>query len=1012
MRAVSSRSLLLLVGVLTPLSLLSTSCETEGCLAGDDGCEVPSACTALEFQCADETVELKVISSADDVPGGPDSMGAVGDFLLRNARVEVVIDAIEHPSNLAPTGGAILDIANRDRDDDNTNHIFQAVGALPTDAVAYEKSRVIEGKGFVAVQFDGHLVGDVRQRVHTRYELRACEPGVRVRTEMVNGGDDTVVWSNADGTWWGGKSMMPFTPTEGEGFFHPRFGLGTLNDVFRDLPWIVGTSHVEPASAVATVPCNVTEIEGFQSGQVSANGTKRRIVAPRDYEVYERFIAVRPGEGAQPGVDIALELRQQLFDEPFATVSGVVVVDGGRQGALGRQARAAVVISEGKESDPPDLRRPWTEVVPRPDGTFAARVPANKSYVVEVVAFGHQALSLEKDVGEKDVDLGELTIPASGSLTFDVTVDGTPDTAQIFVEPADDLTEAAVTTQYFGTGPVCAPLLGAPFGGSPACNRVLVDGPTTVDLPPGNYTFIATQGIFATVQSKTVTVDAGTSQDVAFALTRVPLPDNALSADFHVHGAASFDSSIPDLDRVRAFLASGTDVIVATDHDAVWDYKAAIDALDADQRLVLVTGVETTGQILFKLNPSVYFPQVIGHWIFWPIPFDKEAPRHGAPWDELVEPGALFGRVAERGFDTVDGVIQLNHPWDNLEFGRDLGFPRAIGLNLNEEVPRVFDGTGPSLFFHTPPGSPFSNADFHVQEVMNSTNSTNLLAYRALWFWELKQGIVRAGTANSDSHSLVDSVLGTPRNVVFTSTTRANFNQATFNRDVREGHMIGTNGPIVEAEIKDGNVTHTTGTTAFSTSAAAELHIRAHAVSWIPIREVRVIVNGDVVKVFGEDELEAPSDPFAAVDAVRLDTTLALSDLLPSGTRDAFIVVEAGDPLPRAGDLDCDGVPDTTDNNGDGEIDFRDVDRNGDGVVDDRDSEGLDGDVPCNVGHYGEDASVDRPGTGPLANPPPPPRDDPTYPFYVVTPNGFPLAFTNPFILDVNNDGVFSGPGL
>ena len=149
--------------------------------------------------------------------------------------------------------------------------------------------------------------------------------------------------------------------------------------------------------------------------------------------------------------------------------------------------------------------------------------------------------------------------------------------------------------------------------------------------------------------------------------------------------------------------------------------------------------------------------------------------------------------------------MQLNHPWANLEFARDLGFPRAIGINLKKEVPRFFDGTGPSLFFRTPQGRAFSNPDFHAQEVMNSTNNDQLQSMRALWFWQLDQGILRTGTANSDSHSITDSALGTPRNIVRTTATGApladgeSFDLATFNRDVREGHLLGTNGVIIDA---------------------------------------------------------------------------------------------------------------------------------------------------------------------------------------------------------------------
>lgn len=987
-----------------------SGCEGEGCLRGEEGCEVPPACPELALTCADPTVELTVMSAAADGPGGLDAGGAAGDWLLRNSEVEVVIDALGHPLDTAPTGGFILDLANRDRDNDTTNHIVHGVGALPTDAVRYVRARTFSGEGFAALQVEGHLVGDERQRVYTRYELRACEPGVRVRTEVVHGGDETVVWSLADGAYWGTRSQLVFTPSAGEGYYHPPFGLGTLNDVVREVPFVVGASHSTSPSATAAVPCNVEGLTGFHSGMISSLGTPRRIVAPRDYEVFERFLAVRPGAGAAPGVDVALALREQFFGEPYATVTGRVVLAGGRAEALGQHARASVMLREGRLTDPAETRVPWTEVVPANDGAFRARVPAARPYVVQVVAFGVVQTETEVDVGGDTLDVGALEIPAAGAITFDVLVDGVPDHAQVLLHPANEETDAAVRARYFEQGVECAPLLGPPNGGSPACNRVLVNGPITVDVPPGDYDVFATAGLFASVAWAPLAVTPGEAQTVTLQLEHLGSVPGALSADFHVHGAASYDSTIPDLDRVRAFLAANVDVIAATDHDAIWDYAEAMDLLSARSRLALMTGVETTGHILYPLNPDVYYPQVIGHWNFWPVPFDDDAPRNGAPWDELCEPGTLFGRVAERGFSVDEGVIQLNHPWADTEFARDQGYPRALGVRLSEELPRADDGTAPALMLRTPAGSSLGNGDYHVQEVMNGTKNASFLPYRAVWHWLLDQGLPRAGTANSDSHSLHDSILGTPRNVVFTSTTVAGFDEVMFNADVRAGRMIGTNGPLIDAMVEMGPALYRPSIKPFALSGAATLRVRVTAPAWVPVQEVRVLVNGEPT-VLGAAELTHPEDPLTPVDVLRLDRTLSLDDLLPSGTRDAWIVVEAGSPLPAAGDLDCDGVPDTTDNNGDGLIDWRDVDRNGDDVVDDDDVEGRDGPEPCRD-DYGKDASADRPGTGPLRNPPAPQREDPGYVFAGVTPGGYPLAFTNPFLLDRDGDGRWDGPGL
>jgi hypothetical protein len=991
-------------------ALPSSACDSEGCLRGEEGCTVPSACLAIKdaFEgCQDPSVRIARIGGNVNAPGGLDAVGADGDWLLENGRVQFVIDALEHPQHLSPTGGAILDASTRGGDDDSINHVFQAAGALPTDAVRYLHARVIEDNGLVALQLDGHLVGDERQRVHTRYELRACEPGLRVRTEMVNGSDDTVVWSNADGYWWGGRSMLPFTPGRNAGYLHPAFGLSTLNDVMKKAPFIVGTSHSEPASAFATIPCNVDALEGFHSDQVSASGTPRRIVPPRDFEVFERFFALAHGSGAAPGVDVALAVRRALFDEAFVTVRGRIVIEGGfADAALGSHARAALLVSEGWPAEPAVLRTSTTEAVPSASGAFLFRVPAGRPYVVERVSFGERTVAATFIAGDTDVDLGDLAIPAAARIEATVRVDGELDHALLLVLPADDETAARTEATWFDVGAPYAPLLGAPAAGSPAGNRVLVNGLASFALPEGRFEVWATAGIGASVARAVVDALPGETAQVELSLLRHPQP--GLSADFHVHGAASFDSTLPDLDRVRAFLASGVDVIAATDHDAVWDYAQARRALNADARIALITGLETTGQVLFAFNPSVYFPQVIGHWNFWPVPFDDDAPRNGAPWDELVEPGALFDRVAARGFRRDTGIIQLNHPWADLEFARDLGFPRALGLNLDEPLPTSDDGTAAALFLRTPEGASFSNADYDTQEVMNGTKNGQLLQYRAFWFYLLQQGIVRVGTANSDSHSLTDNILGTPRNIVLTDERVASFDVDAFNADVKAGRVIGTNGPFIEAFITDGAQRFDPGTRPHTPGLGATLTIVVHAPAWVPVREVRILVNGAPI-VIGADDLDHPEDPFAAGTLRRLATTIELADILPAGNADAWIVIEAGDALPLAGDLDCDGVPDTSDNNGDGRVDTKDVDRNGDGTVDDEDLD-VTSSTACGEA-YGSTASADRPRTGPLENPPPPARDSDAWPFFAVTPGGYPFAFTNPLLIDSDGDG-FEGPGL
>ena len=667
-----------------------------------------------------------------------------------------------------------------------------------------------------------------------------------------------------------------------------------------------------------------------------------------------------------------------MCSSDLAELSGRVILPAGDPGRASDPIRAQVVVSEGTLSTPADQRVPWTHVVPDDQGRFTVRVPASRSYVLEVQAFGHTVATAERTLtSEADPPPVEIPVPAVAALRIDVTVDGQPDAALVFVRAATDEAEDDLMGAFLGRFQRCAPLIGHPYGDSPACDRVLVEGTTDIVLPPGDYDVFTVAGPFSTLARQRVTATAGERADVSLAVQTLPLqPEGSLSADFHVHSAPSFDTALGTTDRVRTFVAARVDVIASTEHDVVGDLASVARDLGYEDRITVLNGTEATGHVLYPLFPDSSFPRVIGHFNFWPVPFDPTAPWRGAAWDEKKQPGQLMTAMEDAGWTPTLGVAQLNHPYGGFSFGRDFGWADAIDLDLTTPLKTTYDGSGGSLFLHKPDGSRWGNADYHAQEVMNGSNNESFHAYRALWFYLLDQGYPRAGTANSDSHSLTDNVLGFPRSLVWAGDT---YDAATFHAAVREGRLIGTNGPVLEAAILDGGPPLRPSLDVLRPSSSATLQIRVRAAPWVPVEEVRVWVNGAVVRTL--TDLLVPTDELGSGDLTRLDTTLPLADLLPSGT-DAWIVVEAGAPLVPQADLDCNGFPDTGDNNGDGRIDWQDVDE----LEEEPDEECLE-------------------AVGPLARPVLPGRDQPGYAFRVVVPDGYPLAFTNPLLFDHDGNG-------
>jgi len=968
------RALLLLFAV-------ASGCRADGtCLGGDDGrCLPPSACTAIVFECDDPRLELRRIAdAAADRPAGLDALAARGDVLLANDRIAVVLDGLEAPHYLGPTGGSIIDLAARDGSSgDGINQILQIGGILPEDAAAYHTLELVdESPDLVAVVARGVLEGRPGVTIVTRYEVRPCEPGVRLRTELFHGGREPQTVFLADGYYWGDREMTPFVPLPDQGFVHPDLDLLEIERAFRPLPFMAAQSHdgSELASSIATIPCSERILYGFQDPNVSAAGLAPAILVPGDALAFERFLTVAPGAGLSGAIENAEEIRHQVFSESFVRVTGRAVTPEGAPVGGDERLASLLFVEPGDDGD-----RPWAEAVPAAGGTFAVRLPVRRSIRVEPWVLGRpRGEATSFDTGDQDLSIGDVVVPASGRLGVTVRDDTTSRglMAEVVLTPVDPGRRPDVAGSVYGQFDVakCSPYLGPPHGPSPACNRVLLepDGSADVAVPAGQYLVYATHGPFWTIARAEVEIAVDETRGVE--LTLAPLldlvPEGVVSADLHVHAGASFDSSFPERDRARTFIASGVEVIAATDHDVVTSYDAAIDELGLEGQVVVLPGVETTGHILFLRPPGSEFPEVIGHYNFWPLAWDPALPRNGAPDDERLEPGALFDRIDP--LFVGHGVRQLNHPFEETVFGRDQGYLTAIGWDPRDDVPLVANDT-PAGQLARRPGGPggAANLDHDVQEVLNGTSLRQYQWYRAGWFGFLRQGIVRGGTANSDSHSLATDVLGVPRNLVFGGHTVAGFDAERFDEDVRRGHIVGTNGPVILATVagEDG-AARGPSVDPFRPAANAALAIEVRAAPWIPVEQIRIVLDGEVVRVI--DDLDVPADPFGGEGVLRWQGRVPLAELLAGipADRDVWIVVEAGLPLWTAADLDDDGLVDTTDNDGDGDIDDDDA----------LPEEGDEGDF-----------------VGPAR-----PEDpaDPRFHLDVIAPGTWPTAFTNPFLLD------------
>ncbi len=429
-------------------------------------------------------------------------------------------------------------------------------------------------------------------------------------------------------------------------------------------------------------------------------------------------------------------------------------------------------------------------------------------------------------------------------------------------------------------------------------NRIyLGGGQGQIVLPTGRYDLWASRGIEYTIDHRVV--DLSTTTSISFALSRVVDTTGYLSADFHIHARPSFESvldpgGLPSLpDRVVHFVTEGIEVMGSSDHDCVVDYAPSIASLGLGGAVTSIVGVEATpGVNAFpdghgncdQLGPTGPPGSETGHWNAFPI-------SPAVTYDTTADSGATVSAATIydmlRGFGGPATLVQLNHPYFTSNIG-NIGWFDQSRFDPTVPVPPVWPGstTPKNAFLRRPsvvPGSPTQGLDFDAMELWAGGSVVQGRPTRAAWWSLLSQGFLKIATANSDSHQQ-DMTAGFPRNLVWLGTddpTQVTPEQVA--GAVRAGKVVGTTGPVPSIRVAGVGM----GELATTTDGTVTVELSVQAAPWVPVDEVRLIVNGQVARTIS---LTPAPDP-APVLRYSGTETLAL-------TRDAWIVVEAGAALP------------------------------------------------------------------------------------------------------------------
>ena len=171
-------------------------------------------------------------------------------------------------------------------------------------------------------------------------------------------------------------------------------------------------------------------------------------------------------------------------------------------------------------------------------------------------------------------------------------------------------------------------------------------GELELALPAGTYEVDVSRGVeYDAFTDAAVDVADGETTEVAAVIERVVDTSGWIAVDPHLHSEMSNDSVIPLADRLRAVTGEGVELAISTDHDFLTDYGPLLHALGLDSWLAYRIGCEMSSLVW-------------GHVNSWPLTPNYDHAGGGSFAWYGKSPGQMFDKMRAAGAH----VVQVNHP--------------------------------------------------------------------------------------------------------------------------------------------------------------------------------------------------------------------------------------------------------------------------------------------------------------------------------------------------------------
>lgn len=482
----------------------------------------------------------------DQLPGGKEADGIIGDFVLRNDKVEAVISHNGHlrRANMSTfygdngiTPGCLYDLTPRGSNNDQITVFTPSGQQGPVSFVRIAKTGE---DGEAVVETVVSAPGNKGLYKRHEYRLKDGWQGVLITTTMRNEGKTVFKGSVAD-RWTN---------------FSERGTFGGIN-------W---ADAIDPADKA-----------GYAYDWIEEDGMKRPpaevTLKPGEEITFARFLAV----GTSPAEAVGLVASHKGV--PGGRVTGDLI-DKAERGI----ATATFDFLSGR-----------TQLPAHPDakGHFAFPFPAG-AYKIEIRGHGRETISAALEVLANGGHELKFAMSDASAVAFNIR--------------DDKGTSIPCKAQFIGIGATKSPNLG-PDNRAHGCKDQYhsENGDFRVQLDPGKYRIVVTRGIEFSHIAQEIDLQPGKTVEFKGVLQRLVQTPGWVSSDYHNHSTPSGDNTCGTDDRVINLAAEHIEFAPTTEHNRLYDWTPHIKKLGLSAEIHTVPGTEFTGSMahmnMFPLKP-------------------------------------------------------------------------------------------------------------------------------------------------------------------------------------------------------------------------------------------------------------------------------------------------------------------------------------------------------------------------------------------------------------------------